>query len=104
MENDIGLIEFNPLIINGNDDLVALDAKLNADENALYRHKDLAAMRDETQEDPTELAASKHDLNYVTLDGDIACLGNGAGLAMATMDVMKLAGGRSEGRRGGREG
>jgi len=93
LEKDIGLIEVNPLIIDGNDDLVALDAKLNADENALYRHKDLAAMRDESQEDPTELAASKHDLNYVTLDGDIACMVNGAGLAMATMDVIKLAGG-----------
>ncbi len=93
MDKDISLIEVNPLIIDGNGDLSALDAKLNADDNALFRHKDLAAMRDESQEDPTELAASKHDLNYVTLDGNIACMVNGAGLAMATMDVVKLAGG-----------
>jgi succinyl-CoA synthetase beta subunit len=93
MEKDISLIEVNPLIIDGNGDLSALDAKLNADDNALFRHKDLAEMRDESQEDPTELAASKHDLNYVTLDGNIACMVNGAGLAMATMDVIKLAGG-----------
>ena len=93
MEKDISLIEVNPLIIDGNGDLSALDAKLNADENALFRHKDLAEMRDESQEDPTELEASKHDLNYVTLDGNIACMVNGAGLAMATMDVVKLSGG-----------
>ncbi len=93
VEKDIDLIEVNPLIIDDNDDLLALDAKLNADGNALYRHPDLAAMRDESQEDPTELAASKHELNYVTLDGNIACMVNGAGLAMATMDVVKLAGG-----------
>ncbi len=93
IEKDIGLIEVNPLIIDGEGNLSALDAKLNADDNALYRHPDLAEMRDESQEDPTELAASKHDLNYVTLDGNIACMVNGAGLAMATMDVIKLAGG-----------
>ena len=93
IEKDIDLIEVNPLIIDNNGDLLALDAKLNADGNALYRHPDLAAMRDESQEDPTELAASKHELNYVTLDGNIACMVNGAGLAMATMDVVKLAGG-----------
>ncbi len=93
MEKDIGLIEVNPLIIDGQGNLSALDAKLNADENALFRHPEIAAMRDESQEDPTELAASKHDLNYVTLDGNIACMVNGAGLAMATMDVVKLAGG-----------
>jgi succinyl-CoA synthetase beta subunit len=93
MEKDISLIEVNPLIIDGNGDLSALDAKLNADDNALFRHADIAEMRDESQEDPTELAASKHDLNYVTLDGNIACMVNGAGLAMATMDVIKLAGG-----------
>ena len=93
VEKDIGLIEVNPLIIDDKGDLIALDAKLNADENALYRHPELADMRDESQEDPTELAASKHELNYVTLDGDIACMVNGAGLAMATMDVVKLAGG-----------
>src|SRR5699024_9375182 len=93
MEKDIDLIEINPLIIDGNGDLGALDAKLTADDNALFRHPDIAEMRDESQEDPTELAASKHDLNYVTLDGNIACMVNGAGLAMATMDVIKLAGG-----------
>ena len=93
MDKDISLIEVNPLIINKSGDLIALDAKLNADPNALFRHADLVAMRDESQEDPTELAASRHDLNYVTLDGNIACMVNGAGLAMATMDVIKLAGG-----------
>jgi len=93
VEKDISLIEVNPLIIDDKGDLIALDAKLNADDNALFRHADLAAMRDESQEDPTELAASKHELNYVTLDGNIACMVNGAGLAMATMDVIKLAGG-----------
>ncbi|TVQ37047.1 MAG: ADP-forming succinate--CoA ligase subunit beta [Wenzhouxiangella sp.] len=93
IEKDIDLIEVNPLIIDDKGDLLALDAKINADGNALYRHPDLAAMRDESQEDPTELAASKHELNYVTLDGNIACMVNGAGLAMATMDVVKLAGG-----------
>jgi succinyl-CoA synthetase beta subunit len=93
IDKDISLIEVNPLIIDDNGDLIALDAKLNADDNALFRHPALAEMRDESQEDPTELAASKHELNYVTLDGNIACMVNGAGLAMATMDVVKLAGG-----------
>ncbi|MEM1412456.1 MAG: ADP-forming succinate--CoA ligase subunit beta [Pseudomonadota bacterium] len=92
-DKDLSLVEVNPLIIDGNDDLVALDAKINADESALFRHPDLAAMRDHRQEDPTEVAASEHDLNYVTLDGNIACMVNGAGLAMATMDVIKLNGG-----------
>jgi succinyl-CoA synthetase beta subunit len=92
-DKDLSLVEVNPLIVDGHDDLVALDAKINADENALFRHPDLAAMRDEAQEDPTEVAASRHDLNYVTLDGNIACMVNGAGLAMATMDVIKLNGG-----------
>jgi succinyl-CoA synthetase beta subunit len=92
-DKDLSLVEVNPLIIDGNDDLVALDAKINADENALFRHPDLAEMRDRRQEDPTEVAASEHDLNYVTLDGNIACMVNGAGLAMATMDVIKLNGG-----------
>jgi succinyl-CoA synthetase beta subunit len=90
---DLSLIEVNPLIIDKNQNLLALDAKINADDNALFRHPDLAAMRDEAQEDPTEAAASRHDLNYVTLDGNIACMVNGAGLAMATMDVIKLNGG-----------
>ncbi|GAB4114351.1 MAG: ADP-forming succinate--CoA ligase subunit beta [Wenzhouxiangellaceae bacterium] len=94
MDKDLSLVEVNPLIIDGNGDLMALDAKINADDgNALFRHPRLAEMRDESQEDPVELAASKHDLNYVTLDGDIACMVNGAGLAMATMDVIKLNGG-----------
>ncbi len=92
-DKDLSLVEVNPLIIDGNDDLIALDAKINADENALFRHPDLEAMRDEAQEDPTEVEASRHDLNYVTLDGNIACMVNGAGLAMATMDVIKLNGG-----------
>jgi succinyl-CoA synthetase beta subunit len=93
VEKDLSLVEVNPLIIDGNDNLVALDAKINADSNALFRHPDLAVMRDEAQEDPTEVEASRHDLNYVTLDGNIACMVNGAGLAMATMDVIKLNGG-----------
>jgi succinyl-CoA synthetase beta subunit len=92
-EKDMSLIEVNPLIVDGNGDLMALDAKLNADDNALFRHQELAAMRDDSQEDPTEVEASRHDLNYVTLDGNIACMVNGAGLAMATMDVIKLNGG-----------
>ena len=92
-EKDLSLIEVNPLIIDKSGNLLALDAKINADDNALFRHPDLASMRDEAQEDPTEVAASKHDLNYVTLDGNIGCMVNGAGLAMATMDVIKLNGG-----------
>ena len=93
VDKDLSLIEVNPLIIDDKGDLVALDAKINADDNALFRHPDLAAMRDETQEDPVEAEASEHGLNYVNLDGNIACMVNGAGLAMATMDVIKLAGG-----------
>jgi len=81
-DKDLSIIEINPLIIDKQDNLLALDAKINADDNALFRHPDLAAMRDEAQEDPTEVAASKHDLNYITLDGNIACMVNGAGLAM----------------------
>jgi len=92
-DKDLSLLEVNPLIIDGQGNLLALDAKVNADDNALFRHKELAAMRDESQEDPTEVAASRYDLNYVTLDGNIACMVNGAGLAMATMDVIKLNGG-----------
>ncbi|MDX1461065.1 MAG: ADP-forming succinate--CoA ligase subunit beta [Xanthomonadales bacterium] len=93
VEKDLSLVEVNPLIIDGSGNLVALDAKINADDNALFRHPDLSRMRDESQEDPTEVAASRHGLNYVTLDGNIACMVNGAGLAMATMDVIKLNGG-----------
>ncbi|MEE4293090.1 MAG: ADP-forming succinate--CoA ligase subunit beta [Xanthomonadales bacterium] len=92
-DKDLSLIEVNPLIITESGDLLALDAKINADGNALFRHPDLLEMRDESQEDPTEVAASKHDLNYVTLDGNIGCMVNGAGLAMATMDVIQLNGG-----------
>jgi succinyl-CoA synthetase beta subunit len=92
-DKDLSLIEVNPLIIDKSGNLLALDAKINADDNGLFRHPELAAMRDESQEDPTEVAASKHDLNYVTLDGNIGCMVNGAGLAMATMDVIKLNGG-----------
>jgi succinyl-CoA synthetase beta subunit len=92
-DKDLSIIEVNPLVIDKQQNLLALDAKINADDNALFRHPDLAAMRDEAQEDPTEVAASKHDLNYITLDGNIACMVNGAGLAMATMDVIKLNGG-----------
>ena len=92
-DKDLSLIEVNPLIIDNDGNLLALDAKINVDDNALFRHPDLATMRDEAQEDPTEVAASKHDLNYVTLDGNIGCMVNGAGLAMATMDVIKLNGG-----------
>jgi len=92
-DKDLSLLEVNPLIIDGNDNLMALDSKINIDDNALFRHPKLAAMRDEAQEDPTEAAASRYGLNYITLDGDIACMVNGAGLAMATMDVVKLNGG-----------
>ncbi|MDH4001132.1 MAG: ADP-forming succinate--CoA ligase subunit beta [Xanthomonadales bacterium] len=92
-DKDLSLIEVNPLIIDQQGDLLALDAKINADDNALFRHPELSSLRDEAQEDPTEVAASKHDLNYVTLDGNIGGMVNGAGLAMATMDVIKLNGG-----------
>jgi succinyl-CoA synthetase beta subunit len=92
-EQDLSLVELNPLAIVASGDLLALDGKVNSDDNAEFRHPKLAAMRDITQEDPTEAAARKHDLNYVTMDGDIGCMVNGAGLAMATMDVIKLAGG-----------
>jgi succinyl-CoA synthetase beta subunit len=92
-EKDAALVEVNPLIVTAAGDLLALDAKINIDANAVYRQKSLAAMRDESQEDPMELQASQHDLNYVSLDGDIACMVNGAGLAMATMDLIKLHGG-----------
>ncbi len=93
IDKDLDLVEVNPLIIDSNDDLIALDAKISMDDNALFRHKDLEAMRDERQEDPIEAKASRFDLNYITLDGNIACMVNGAGLAMATMDVVKLNGG-----------
>ncbi len=93
LEKDLSLVEVNPLIIDGDDNVVALDAKVAVDDNALFRHPDLAAMRDDSQEDPAEAEARQHDLNYIKLDGDIACMVNGAGLAMATMDVIKLKSG-----------
>ncbi|MBT8422545.1 MAG: ADP-forming succinate--CoA ligase subunit beta [Gammaproteobacteria bacterium] len=90
---DLSLLEINPLIVNGKGDLMALDAKINIDSNALYRQPALVAMRDSSQEDEKEAQAAAHDLNYVSLDGNIACMVNGAGLAMATMDLIKLHGG-----------
>jgi succinyl-CoA synthetase beta subunit len=93
MEKDASLVEVNPLIVTKDGSLVALDAKINIDANAVFRQPELAKMRDTAQEDPMELKASEHDLNYVSLDGDIACMVNGAGLAMATMDLIKLHGG-----------
>jgi succinyl-CoA synthetase beta subunit len=94
LARDASLIEINPLIVTRSAHLLALDAKINIDANALFRQKEMAALRDPTQEDPMERRASEHDLNYVSLDGDIACMVNGAGLAMATMDLIKLHGGQ----------
>ena len=93
IEKDLSLLEVNPLIVTKGGTLMALDAKINVDANAVFRHPELAALRDASQEDPMERRASEHDLNYVSLDGDIACMVNGAGLAMATMDLIKLHGG-----------
>ena len=90
---DCAIVEINPLVVTGADDIIALDAKVSFDDNALYRHKDVEAMRDESEEDPAEIEAGKHSLNYVKLDGNIGCMVNGAGLAMATMDIVKLYGG-----------
>jgi succinyl-CoA synthetase beta subunit len=90
---DASLAEINPLVITKQGGVIALDAKMNFDDNALFRHKDLQELRDEDEEDPAELEASKHDLNYIKLDGNIGCMVNGAGLAMATMDIIKLYGG-----------
>jgi len=92
-ESDLSLVELNPLAILSSGDLAALDGKVNSDDNASFRHPRLQAMRDVAQEDETEVLASQHDLNYVTMDGNIGCMVNGAGLAMATMDVIKLNGG-----------
>ncbi len=94
LERDASLVEINPLIVTQAGDLMALDAKINIDDNALFRQSALAAARDATQEDPMERRAAEHDLNYVSLDGNIACMVNGAGLAMATMDLIKLHGGK----------
>ena len=92
-ECDASLVEVNPLIVTKNGDVIALDAKINIEDNALFRQKKLLELRDPTQEDEKEREAAQHDLNYVSLDGDIACMVNGAGLAMATMDLIKLHGG-----------
>ncbi len=94
LERDASLVEVNPLIVNGEGNLIALDAKINIEDNALFRHKELATMRDATQEDAMERKAAEHELNYVSLEGNIACMVNGAGLAMATMDLIQLHGGQ----------
>lgn len=92
IEKDMEMLEINPLIVTNDGDLKCLDAKMSFDSNALYRHSDIVALRDETEEDAKELEASKYDLNYITLEGEIGCMVNGAGLAMATMDIIKLYG------------
>lgn len=92
-ESDASLFEINPCMINGNGDVIAVDCKVTLDDNALFRHKDLAAMRDTDEEDPVEVEAKSHGLNFVNLDGNVGCMVNGAGLAMATMDIIKLSGG-----------
>ncbi|MEQ9091540.1 MAG: ADP-forming succinate--CoA ligase subunit beta [Balneola sp.] len=92
-ETDSDMFEINPLIVTPDDEIYALDAKVTFDGNALYRHPDLAELKDEAEEDPAELEASKYDLNYIKLDGNVGCMVNGAGLAMATMDIIKLSGG-----------
>jgi succinyl-CoA synthetase beta subunit len=92
-ETDASLAEINPLVLTGSGDVIALDAKMNFDDTALFRHPDIVAMRDLDEEDPAEIEASKFGLSYISLDGNIGCLVNGAGLAMATMDITKLYGG-----------
>jgi succinyl-CoA synthetase beta subunit len=92
VEKDMEMLEINPLIVSNSDDLKCLDAKMGFDGNAIYRHADISELRDTTEEDPKELEASKYDLNYIALDGEIGCMVNGAGLAMATMDIIKLYG------------
>ncbi len=92
VEKDMEMLEINPLIVTDEGDLKCLDAKMSFDGNAMYRHPDIAELRDTTEEDPKELEASKYDLNYIALDGEIGCMVNGAGLAMATMDIIKLYG------------
>ncbi len=92
-ESDASLFEINPLLKTSDEKIVAVDAKVSIDDNALYRHPDYEAMRDKREEDPTEVEASEHELNYVKLDGNVGCMVNGAGLAMATMDIIKLSGG-----------
>jgi len=90
---DCQIVEINPLVVTGAGEVIALDAKVSFDDNALYRHPDVEAMRDDSEEDPTELEATRHSLNYVKLDGNIGCMVNGAGLAMATADIIQLSGG-----------
>jgi succinyl-CoA synthetase beta subunit len=90
---DASIAEINPLVVTKAGEVIALDAKMNFDDNALFRHKDVEALRDESEEDPTEREAARHELNYIKLDGSIGCMVNGAGLAMATMDIIKLHGG-----------
>lgn len=92
-ETDANMFEINPLIVTPDNDVYALDAKVTFDDNALYRHKDLAELKDESEENPLELEAQKYNLNYIKLDGNVGCMVNGAGLAMATMDIIKLSGG-----------
>ncbi len=92
-KTDASMLEINPLVITNDDKVVALDAKMNFDDNAIYRHPEIAAYRDLDEEDPLEIEASKYNLNYIKLDGNVGCMVNGAGLAMATMDIIKLAGG-----------
>jgi succinyl-CoA synthetase beta subunit len=92
-ELDASIVEINPLVVTGGGQVIALDAKMNFDDNALFRHKDVAELRDEDEEDAMELEATRHELNYIKLDGSIGCMVNGAGLAMATMDIIKLCGG-----------
>ena len=93
LSTDASLVEVNPFVLTGEGNFLALDAKVSIDDNALYKHKEIAEMRDETEEDPAEIEASKHELNYVKLDGSIGCMVNGAGLAMGTMDIIQLHGG-----------
>ena len=93
VETDASLVEINPLVVTGAGEVIALDAKMNFDDNALYRHPDIEEMRDPSEEEPVELEAAKAELNYIRLDGSIGCMVNGAGLAMATMDIIKLNGG-----------
>jgi succinyl-CoA synthetase beta subunit len=93
IKTDMSLVEINPLIVTGDDQVMALDAKINFDDNALFRHPDIAAWRDVFEEEPLEVEASKYELNYIRLDGNIGCMVNGAGLAMATMDIIKYYGG-----------
>src|SRR5690606_14074109 len=93
VDTDASQLEINPLVVTGDDKIVALDAKFNFDENALFRHPDIAELRDEDEEEPLERRAAKFNLSYIKMDGNIGCMVNGAGLAMSTMDIIKLVGG-----------